>query len=138
MSVRSTVKGLIHEELFFLEPSVKQAFKRAPLEQVRRVFSQNDHVLGSNPELIYKGSRKWKLLDGKKTYLRLPIGKMSDGLDAVMSHADIKFPYAALFLQHVARITDRIKMGRLYWGNLRLWAVFKQMRLLNLGPVQDT
>lgn len=74
MSVRSTVKGLIHEELFFLEPSVKQAFKRAPLEQVRRVFSQNDHVLGSNPELISKGSRKWKLLDGKKTYLIKDIG----------------------------------------------------------------
>ena len=70
MSIRSKLKGLVHQELFFLEPSAKQTFKYAVAdESLRKAFSQHNHPLGSNLKFRSRGHRKWKLADGKNVYL---------------------------------------------------------------------
>ncbi len=76
MSIRTQLKGLIHKELFSLDPSSRQAFRYAlPDEQLRSAFNANGHPLGR--EIAFSpGStpRKWKLADGKNSYLVKDLG----------------------------------------------------------------
>jgi predicted SAM-dependent methyltransferase len=75
MPLRHAVKEFLHEELFLLEPPAKQAFRYASADDhLRQIFAQNGHPLGSDLRFLSRNSRKWKLMDGKTTYLVKDLG----------------------------------------------------------------
>jgi hypothetical protein len=47
--LRATIKGILHQDLFFLEPSARQAFRYAlPDDCLRQKLAQNSRPLGSH------------------------------------------------------------------------------------------
>ena len=75
MPAKKWLKGLVHQELFALEPSDKQIFRYSLAnDRLHEIFTQNGHSLGSDVTFQTTGSRNWKLLDRKKVYLVKDLG----------------------------------------------------------------
>lgn len=76
MSFRSNLKSLIHQELFSLDPSNRCAFRYAlPNDGLRNAFRINGRSLGTTLSFMPgSNSRKWKLVDGKNSYLVKDLG----------------------------------------------------------------
>ena len=95
MSIRSKLKGLVHDELFILDPSAKQAFRYTLADdRLRQIFTQNGRPLGLDLAFLTKSSRKWKLLDGENTYLVKDLG---DHLVVIQE----KYPRLCRLLEYV-------------------------------------
>ena len=137
MSIRSKLKGLVHQELFFLEPSAKQTFKYAVAdESLRKAFSQHNHPLGSNLKFRSRGHRKWKLADGKNVYLV----KDSDDHLTVLQE---KHPWLCSVLEYILyeakpeyyTLRWRSNQARLQriWAFKKRWIDRPQKLLVNIG-----
>src|ERR1017187_10451942 len=139
MSARAWLKGLLHQELFFLEPPAKQAFRYALADdRLRQTFSQNGQPLGSDLSFLTKSSRKWKLLDldENKVYLVKDLG---DRLVVIGE----KHPRVCRLLEGVLyEITARFKesRSRLHrwclqetWALKKRWSHKPRKLLVNLG-----
>lgn len=76
MTIKERLKSFLHKELFFLDPSEKQAFKYALInDRLRRIFADNGCALGSVITFLSVSVRKWKLLDGENVYLVKDFGE---------------------------------------------------------------
>lgn len=96
VSVRSKLKGFIHQELFPLEPSARQAFKYSYADDsLRRTFAQNGRPLGPDLKIRARNLGKWKLFDGNAVYVVKDLGdhltvvrethpKLCDFLEAIL------------------------------------------------------
>jgi predicted SAM-dependent methyltransferase len=137
MSAKAWLKGLVHQELFFLEPPANQAFRYALADdRLRQIFSQNGRPLGSDLAFLPKSSRKWKLLDGEKVYLVKDLG---DRLVVIRE----KHPRVCRLLESVLyETTPRFNesRSRLHqwclqetWALKKRWADKPRNLLVNLG-----
>src|SRR5579871_65181 len=138
MSIRDHLKRCIHRELFSLDQSTRQAFQYALLnEQLRDAFSANGHPLGKEISFSQGStSRKWKLADGKKSYL---IKDLGDHLVVIRE----KIPSLCRLLEFSLYEAKpryylfRWKLRR--WRSQRVWALKKRFvdrpsrLMVNLG-----
>ena len=137
MAIRAKLKGLVHQELFTLEPAAKQAFRYAlPEECLRRSFARMGRPLGSKLVFSARESRKWKLADGKTVYL---VKDLSDRLVVIRE----KHPWICNILERVwydakPRYSDaRWRFRRWYsqhiWAARKRWGDKPRELLINLG-----
>ena len=137
MSIRAKLKGLLHQELFLLMPSVRQAFRYSLVDDcLRQAFIQNGCTLGPDPKVRAGTPGKWKLRDGKEEYLVKDLG---DHLVVVWE----KYPKICGFLEVVLYerrsryYTYRWQLHRrvsLYaWGLKKRWLDKPNRLLVNIG-----
>jgi SAM-dependent methyltransferase len=80
-TVRTFLKDLLHRELFSLDPPSKQKLKYSLADaDLRQAFTQHGHSLGPCPKIRAKTAYKWKLVDGKNSYL---VKDRGDHLDVI-------------------------------------------------------
>jgi predicted SAM-dependent methyltransferase len=121
---RSRLKALLHQELFYLEPSHKQALRYAAADdQFHQSFIQNGRSLGR--DLIFQtvSARKWKITDQKTVYLVKDIG---DSLVVIQE----KHPLTCRVLECVlyeAKAKFYLSRWRLrQWRLQKAWALKKR------------
>jgi predicted SAM-dependent methyltransferase len=138
MSTRTNLKGFIHEELFSLDAACRPAFRYAlPDDRLRNAFSANGYPLGNEISLLPGStSRKWKLVDGRKSYLVKDLG---DRLVVILEkHPRLcRMLEVALYESKPRYYTLRWKLRR--WRQQRVWGLKKRLvdrpgkLLVNLG-----
>jgi hypothetical protein len=137
MSFRATLKGILHQDLFFLEPTARQAFRYAlPDDCLRQKFAQNGRPLGSHLEFVSRRFRKWKLSDGKTAYL---VKDRGDHLEVVLEkHPQISRLIEDIWYEAKPRYWDfRWRLRRWYsqqvWTLKKRWVDKPKKLLVNIG-----
>ncbi len=75
MSLRNHISALLHGESFSAEPSARDALKHCEIdENLRTVFARRKRALGTNPRIELTNARRWRLIDGHKSYLIKDLG----------------------------------------------------------------
>jgi predicted SAM-dependent methyltransferase len=137
MSMRTKLKGLVHQELFDLEPAAKQAFKYSVVdERLRKAFRQNNHPLGSLQKFRPQGHRKWKLADDRTVYLVKDVGdhlavlqekhpRLCNVLESVLYDAKPRY--------YTFRWRCRQAALQRIWAFKKRWVDKPQKLLVNIG-----
>jgi predicted SAM-dependent methyltransferase len=137
VSFRAKLKGFIHQELFPLEPSARQAFRYSFVDDsLREAFTQNGSPLGPDVKFRAGNFGKWKLLDGKAVYLVKDLGdhlmvvrethpRICDFLEAVLYERGSRY--------YTYRWHLRRRLALYGWALKKRWVDKPSKLLVNIG-----
>ena len=123
MSIKIDLKGWLHQELFVLEASAKQAFRYAQPDRLRKEFNAHGCPLGEKISLQPAWNpRKWRLVDGRKSYL---VNDAGDHLTVIReTHPHLCHMVEFGLYEAKPRYYQlRWQLGR--WHRQRVWALRK-------------